>query len=242
MRETASPGYVRSLGVGSAFALGWTPCVGPVLGAILGLASTQTGALEAVVLLTAYSAGFSVPFLAMGLFFNAARRVFRLLNPYLEAVSFFSGVLIIVMGILIFTNSITNLNTIFSFVDGGQVGGGGGLGLVGLTIAFVAGFVSVASPCVMPMVPVYMLYITGSAAATDGESEPRSHFGHSLAFVSGFAVVFIALGASVGIIGTFLQDDLFNRLAGSLLIVLGLQLAGVINIPLLQTQRRVVNA
>ena len=85
--EAASPGYVRSFGVGSAFALGWTPCVGPVLGATLGLASTQTGALEAVALLTAYTAGFSVPFLAMGLFFNAARRVFRLLNPYLEAVA-----------------------------------------------------------------------------------------------------------------------------------------------------------
>ena len=212
-----------------------------MLGAILGLASTQTGALEATLLLTAYAAGFSVPFLAMGLFFNAARRVFRLLNPYLETVAFLSGVLVIVMGILIFTNSLINLNTIFSFVDGGQVSGGVGLGLVGLAIAFVAGFVSVASPCVLPMVPVYMLYITGSAAAADGESEPRSHVGHSLAFVSGFSVVFIALRASVGFIGTFLQDDLFNRLAGLLLIVLGLQLAGVINILLLQTQRRAVN-
>ena len=147
----------------------------------------------------------------------------------------------IVMGILIFTNSLINLNSTFSFVYGGQVSGGVTLGLVGLAIAFVAGLVSVASPCVMPMVPVYMLYITGSSTAADGGAGSQSQFGHSLAFVSGFSVVFIILGASVGFIGTVLQDDLFNRLAGLLLVVLGLQLAGVINIPLLQTQRRVVN-
>ena len=241
--QNAPPGYLRSIGVGSAFAMGWTPCVGPVLGAILGLASTQTGVVEATILLSAYTAGFSIPFLAMGVFFGAARRVFKLLNPFLEGISFFSGVLIIVVGLLIFTNSLVNLNTVFTFFEVDQVSGTASLGVVGLAVAFGAGIVSVFSPCVLPMVPVYMLYITGSSVDEKGElASPRSPFAHSLAFVLGFGVIFIILGASVGLIGTVLRDDIFNRFAGALLIVLGLSLAGVLNIPFLQMQRRVVNA
>ena len=241
--QGAAPGYLRSAGVGSAFAMGWTPCVGPVLGAILGLASTQAGVVEATILLSAYTAGFSIPFLAMGLFFGAARRIFQLLNPFLEGISFFSGVLIIVVGILIFTNSLINLNTVFTFIEVDQVSGTASLGLAGLALAFGAGVISVFSPCVLPMVPVYMLYITGSSIDESGKlASPRSPFAHSLAFVVGFGVIFIVLGASVGLIGTILRDDIFNRVAGALLIVLGLQLAGVLNIPFLQIQRRVVNA
>lgn len=241
MRQTASPGYIRSFGVGSAFAMGWTPCVGPVLAAILGLASTQSGVTEATVLLAVYAAGFSIPFLAIGGFFGGARRVLRLVNPYLDKISFLSGALIIVMGILIFTGSLINLNTFFSFAEVDQVDGQVSLGLVGLIIAFAAGIVSVASPCVLPMVPVYVLYITGSSVSDDGELESaKSPFLHALAFVLGFGVIFIVLGASVGLIGTVLRDDIFTRAAGALLMVLGLQLAGVINIPFLQVQRRVV--
>ena len=237
--QNASPGYLRSVGVGSAFAMGWTPCVGPVLGAILGLASTQAGVAEATILLSAYTAGFSI----LGLFFGAARRIFKLLNPFLEGISFFSGVLIIVIGILIFTNSLINLNSVFTFIEVDQVSGTASLGLIGLGVAFGAGIVSVFSPCVLPMVPVYMLYITGSSVDGEGKlASPRSPFAHSLAFVVGFSVIFIVLGASVGLIGTILRDDIFNRLAGALLIVLGLSLAGVLNIAFLQIQRRVVNA
>ncbi len=240
--QNAAPGYLRSAGVGSAFAMGWTPCVGPVLGAILGLASTQAGVAEATIL-TAYTAGFSLPFLAMGLFFGAARRIFQLINPFLEGISFFSGVLIIVVGIMIFTNSLINLNTLFTFIEVDQVSGTASLGLIGLAVAFGAGVVSVFSPCVLPMVPVYMLYITGASVDGEGQlSSPRSPFAHSLAFIVGFGLIFIILGASVGLIGTVLRDDIFNRFAGALLMVLGLSLAGVINIPFLQIQRRIVNA
>ena len=240
----STPGFLRSAGVGSAFAVGWTPCVGPVLAAILGLASTQSSILQATALLTAYTAGFAVPFLLVGIFFSQARRLFRLIAPYLEAVSVVSGALIIVMGILVFTNSVINLNTVFAFAQVDDVSGTVSLGLAGLLVAFAAGIVSVVSPCVLPMVPVYMLYITGSSIDGAGEISERNSvvFLHSLFFVIGFGVVFIVLGASVGLLGTFLRDGLFNQLAGALLIVLGLQLAGVINIPFLQTQRRLSSA
>jgi cytochrome c biogenesis protein CcdA len=240
MLQTASPAYVRSFGVGSAFAIGWTPCVGPVLAAILGLASTQSGVAEATVLLAVYTVGFSLPFLAIGAFFGGARRAFQRIAPFLDQISFVSGALIIVIGILIFTNSLINLNSFFSFAEVDQVDGRAGLGLVGFIVAFAAGVVSVASPCVLPMVPVYMLYITGSSVSADGRLEStQSPFLHALAFVVGFGIIFIVLGASVGLIGTFLRDDIFTRAAGAMLMVLGLQLTGVINIPFLQVQRRV---
>ncbi len=239
----ASPGFLRSFGVGSAFAMGWTPCVGPVLGAILGLASTQSGVPEATALLTAFTAGFAIPFLLIGLFFGAARKIFKLMTPVLEPIAVVSGALIIVMGILVFTDSVINLNSVFSFAEVNQVDGTVSLGATGLIIAFVAGIVSVIPPCVLPMVPVYMLYITGSSTNEAGEVvAARTPFFHSVFFILGFGLVFIVLGASVGLIGSFLRDDLFNRFAGLLLIVLGLQLAGVINIPFLQIQRRAVNA
>jgi cytochrome c biogenesis protein CcdA len=242
--QQSNPSFLRSAGVGSAFAVGWTPCVGPVLAAILGLASTQSSVPQATVLLTAYTAGFSIPFLLVGLFFSHARRLFRLIAPHLEAVSVVSGALIIVMGILVFTNSVINLNTLFGFAQVDEVGGQLSLGLAGLLVAFAAGLVSVVSPCVLPMVPVYMLYITGSSLDDRGaiEASGSAVFLHSLSFVLGFGVIFIVLGASVGFIGSFLRDELFNQLAGALLIVLGLQLAGVINIPFLQMQRRLSSA
>jgi cytochrome c biogenesis protein CcdA len=242
--QRATPSLLRSAGVGSAFAVGWTPCVGPVLAAILGLASTQSSVPEATALLTAYTAGFAIPFLLVGVFFSQARRLFRLVGPYLEALSVVSGALIIVMGILVFTSSVINLNTVFSFAQTDDVNGTVSLGLAGLLVAFAAGFISVISPCVLPMVPVYMLYITGSSLDDSGRLDAKRSpvLLHSFSFVAGFGVVFIVLGASAGLVGTFLRDELFAQLAGILLIVLGLQLAGVISIPFLQTQRRLAGA
>lgn len=240
MLQAVSPGYARSFGVGSAFAAGWTPCVGPVLAAVLGLASTRSSVPEATVLLAVYAAGFSIPFLAIGAFFGGASRAFHRLSPHLEKVSFLSGALLIVVGLLVFTDSLINLNSFFAFAEMDQVDGGVSLGLAGFIIAFVAGVVSVASPCVLPMVPVYMLYITGSSVGTDGRLEStKSPFLHAVAFALGFGVIFVILGASVGLIGTVLRDDIFTRAAGALLMVLGLQLAGVVSIPFLQVQRRV---
>jgi cytochrome c biogenesis protein CcdA len=196
---------------------GLDPLRGAGAGPILGLASTQSGVAEATALLTVYAAGFSLPFLAAGAFFGAPRRAFQRVNPHLDTISYISGALLIVVGLLVFTDSLVNLNLFFSFAQVNQVGGSAGLGLAGFIIAFVAGVVSVASPCVLPMVPVYMLYITGFSVGADGRLEStESPFLHAGAFVLGFRVVFIILGASVGLIGTVLRDDIFTRAAGAL--------------------------
>jgi cytochrome c-type biogenesis protein len=103
---------------------------------------------------------------------------------------------------------------------------GAGLGIL---IAFVGGVVSFASPCCLPLVPAYVSYMVGT---TDGTPDRRVALGHGLSFVAGFSLVFVAFWASIGLIGYVLADyaQLLRQLAGALLIFLGLQVAGVINV------------
>lgn len=115
----AAVSYGRSFAVGGAYAIGWSPCIGPTLGAILTLAAASGTALEGLALLAFYSLGMSVPFLAMGLAFNAVRGFYRRLGPYLGAISVFSGALLIVVGILVYTDSLVSINQYFGFGPGG---------------------------------------------------------------------------------------------------------------------------
>ncbi|HET7738241.1 MAG TPA: cytochrome c biogenesis protein CcdA, partial [Tepidiformaceae bacterium] len=117
-------GYTRSALVGGAFALGWTPCIGPILGGILGLAastSATTGdAWTATYLLAFYSAGLSVPFLITGLALSDATRVMKKLNPYLPIIEVASGLLLIAVGTLLLSGRLTALNEYFTFSDFNQ--------------------------------------------------------------------------------------------------------------------------
>ena len=108
-------GYARSFVIGSAFAAGWVPCVGPILGAILTLAATSATAAQGGVLLTAYSLGLGLPFLAAGLALGPTAAFFRRFSRYLPAVSVASGVLLVAVGMLIFTNNLVLLNQYFDF-------------------------------------------------------------------------------------------------------------------------------
>ena len=111
----AKVGYARSFMVGSAFSAGWSPCIGPTLGAILALAVSSGTVAQAGVLLLAFSAGLAVPFLAMGLAYNSVKPVYNRVKRYMGVVNYVSGALLIIIGILIFTNSLINLNTLFNF-------------------------------------------------------------------------------------------------------------------------------
>jgi cytochrome c-type biogenesis protein len=97
---------------GAAFALAWTPCVGPTLGAILGLASTQQSTLEGAGLLAVYSAGLAVPFLFAAVAFDAAQRSFGWLKRHYAAVQAAAGVLLIGMGVLVLTGTLFRLNIV----------------------------------------------------------------------------------------------------------------------------------
>lgn len=109
--------------------------------------------------------------------------------------------------------------------------------------AFLAGILSFLSPCVLPLVPVYLGYLTGSTAQEEagGATMSRSQtLLHASAFIGGFAGVFVLLGASVGFVGYVLLDavPLFLRIGGILIILMGLHLIGIIRIPFLYQEKR----
>jgi cytochrome c-type biogenesis protein len=108
-------GYMRSFVVGSSFSAGWSPCIGPTLGAVLALSAATASVWQGILLLAIYSAGLSIPFLAMGLAFNSVRPVFNWLKRYMGIINYASGALLIIIGILIFTDSLINLNSLFNF-------------------------------------------------------------------------------------------------------------------------------
>jgi cytochrome c-type biogenesis protein len=104
-------GYVGSFIVGLTFAIGWTPCVGPILGAILSLAGTADTVQRGVGLLVAYSAGLGVPFLLSALALGAFLKFFKRYRPFIPAVERFAGVVLVVVGVLVFTNYYLVLNS-----------------------------------------------------------------------------------------------------------------------------------
>ncbi len=103
-------GYLGSLAVGVTFGIGWTPCVGPILGAILSLASTVENVQRGVGLLVAYSAGLGVPFLLSAMALGPFLRFFKRYRPLIPVVERAAGVLLVLVGVLVFTNYYVLLN------------------------------------------------------------------------------------------------------------------------------------
>jgi cytochrome c-type biogenesis protein len=95
---------------GAAFAIAWTPCVGPTLGAILGLAATSEGTAKGALLLAVYSAGLGVPFLFSAVAFNAATRAFGFFKRHYGAIQLGSGAVLVAMGVLVLTGELFRLN------------------------------------------------------------------------------------------------------------------------------------
>ncbi|MGH7431438.1 MAG: cytochrome c biogenesis CcdA family protein [Candidatus Methylomirabilales bacterium] len=104
-------GYLGAVLVGAAFGAGWIPCVGPILGSILTLAGTSETAGRGVTLLVAYSLGLGVPFLLSALALNAFNKFFQRFRPYMRMVEVGAGLLLVVVGVLLFTGYLTLLNS-----------------------------------------------------------------------------------------------------------------------------------
>ena len=103
------PGMLGSFTLGLAFAAGWTPCIGPILGGILGLAATSGGWRSGLVLSAFYAAGLAVPFLLTGLGINKFLSFYTRFRRHLHKVEVVSGVLLITIGLLVATNNVTRL-------------------------------------------------------------------------------------------------------------------------------------
>jgi cytochrome c-type biogenesis protein len=99
--------YPMSFVFGLAFAAGWTPCVGPILGTILTLATTTPSI--AFNLLLAYSLGLGIPFIMIGVFYSRSNKIIRSMSKHLKYYNLILGGFIIILGILVFTNQLTYL-------------------------------------------------------------------------------------------------------------------------------------
>jgi cytochrome c-type biogenesis protein len=114
-----------------------------------------------------------------------------------------------------------------------------------LGLAFVAGLASFFSPCVFPLIPAYVSYLSGrSAGETDVTRNRWVTFTHGLAFVLGFSLVFITLGVFASMLGGFLirLSDLVSRAGGIIVIFLGLHMTGILRIPFLEQDTRATTA
>jgi cytochrome c-type biogenesis protein len=100
-------GLFGSFVVGLAFAFGWTPCIGPILAGILTIAAQKETIGEGIVLLSSYSAGLGVPFLLAGFSLTAFQNVFNKIKRYFRTIEVTGGVLLVIVGVLVFTNTLT---------------------------------------------------------------------------------------------------------------------------------------
>jgi cytochrome c-type biogenesis protein len=107
--ERKPVGYLGSALVGIAFGAGWTPCIGPVLGGILGLAATSSDVSRGMLLLAVYSAGLAIPFLIAAVAVESFLDWFQRFRRFLPWVMRLSGILLIVVGILLVTGEFTRL-------------------------------------------------------------------------------------------------------------------------------------
>jgi cytochrome c-type biogenesis protein len=114
------------------------------------------------------------------------------------------------------------------------------VGGVSLPVAFFAGLVSFLSPCVLPLVPGYLSYMSGMTVGDEGDAKARHTLGVAAAFVGGFTVVFVAFGVSATVLGSFLlqNKETLARLGGVFIILMGLIFMGAIKIPWLYREAR----
>ena len=165
--------YVTSFLFGAAFAVGWTPCVGAVLGTILTLAITNPA--SAFWFLLAYSLGLGIPFLIVGLFTSRASGWIQKAGPRLKYANYAFGVLLIALGILVFTNQLSRIANIPFLAN--LLGSAGGEGIqfsgLGIGISFIAGLASFLSPCVLPIVPGFLSYLATTATAEAGSPKRK---------------------------------------------------------------------
>jgi cytochrome c-type biogenesis protein len=183
-------GYLSSFLMGVFFSAGWTPCVGPTLGAILTLGMSESTVGQGVFLLVGYSLGLGIPFLLTGLAVDRATTVLRRARRYMPAIKTATEILLIVIGAMLLVDSVPRIvpqvgdwfgaswtlefpawvPSIQSFSRWALSNGtfldvptSGAAITPTFFVAFLAGLLSFLSPCVLPLVPAYIGYLSGRA-------------------------------------------------------------------------------
>jgi cytochrome c-type biogenesis protein len=177
-----SPGWglLSSALLGVSFSAGWVPCIGPILASILLIAGNSARVNEGAALLAVYSLGLGIPFLLVGALFGSAGGFLRRLNRHTHIVSIISGIFLLYVGYLLWSDtlilltsrftSLTNwlLDLEYSVIDPNNAGSAiNNLTVVaGAPLAFFAGLISFLSPCVLPLVPAYIGFLSSAAVGS----------------------------------------------------------------------------
>jgi cytochrome c-type biogenesis protein len=109
LKRTNKADVIGAYLLGFTFSFGWTPCVGPILGAVLGLSASEGSAMYGGILMLAYSVGLMIPFLIVALFSEFFLKRIRGIYKHMNKIKVVGGLLIIVMGILLMTNKLNNI-------------------------------------------------------------------------------------------------------------------------------------
>ncbi len=171
-------GFASSFMMGVSFSAGWVPCVGPILASILFLASDGATASQGAILLAIYSLGLGIPFLMVGAAFGSASKFLRKLNRHAGIVSLISGFFLLFVAYLLWFDQLALLVSSASFLNewvfvledwvsatfGISSLSTSNVNVLGSApLALVAGIISFISPCVLPLVPAYIGYLSGAS-------------------------------------------------------------------------------
>ncbi len=154
--------YLTSLVFGIAFALGWTPCVGAILGSVYTLAAVSPGL--GFLYLMAFSLGLGIPFLIAGAFILRVSDFLKRAGPFLRYFNIVSGLFLISIGLLVVTNYIGFLQIFLNNVGPlGSLANPLGQLQLNFLIALSAGFLTFISPCILPLVPAFLAFVSGTS-------------------------------------------------------------------------------
>lgn len=166
--QRAGVSEITSLLTGVGFAAGWTPCIGPVLAAVLAMASASASVERGTELLFVYSLGLAVPFMALAMGLRQALPLFVRMRRSIRYFEIAAGLIVVATGIVLLTDSFVfvlgRLYEWFPFLVTLGTGPGITAGTaVSFSAAFLAGLVSCISPCVFPLIPAYLSLLTGQS-------------------------------------------------------------------------------
>ncbi len=168
-------GYLPSFLMGIFFSAGWTPCIGPTLGAILALGYNSATIGHSVLLLAAYSLGLGIPFVLFALALDRASGLLVSLTRHIRTIQLINGTLLVLIGFALLTKQLAVIARWAQennfYLEAGVLGGDTPTFL----IAALAGLLSFLSPCVLPLVPAYVFYLTGHTFSRTAVKGPSQH-------------------------------------------------------------------
>ena len=163
--------FAGSALMGVFFAAGWSPCIGATLGAILTLGMSQQTVGQAMWLSSGYSLGLGIPFLILALGLERATGWVKRMRRYQRAFQIASGVFILIIGFMLLTNTMSRI-AIWAFQNGLFIDFSTYAAAPSYLTAVLAGLLSFLSPCVLPLVPAYLGYLSGHTfRVTDSRKE-----------------------------------------------------------------------